>query len=272
MKNTVSITVVIPCYNCVDTIGRAVTSVLEQTVLPEQIILIDDRSTDQTYDVITAISLAHSSVKVLQNPVNGGASVARNYGWSEVATKYVAFLDADDCWHPKKIEVQFNLMEQIPNVAFSGHLVSVMTQVQRTASELSEKKGIELIGARKLLLRNCFATSSVMLKKDLPVRFDAEKRRSEDYLLWLTLLFSGFEAALIHQPLGSRFAAPFGEAGLSGNLLSMQAAELETLKRLRKQKYISAIELSLAVTFSCLKLLRRIAVSGIRNRFRKFYA
>lgn len=271
MKNIVSITVVIPCFNCSETISRAVNSVLAQTVLPEQIVLIDDRSTDQTIKVLSALSVAHPSVKVLQNATNGGASVARNYGWNEAKTKYVAFLDADDYWHPAKIEVQFNWMEQNPNVAFSGHLITVAGPGEPPGAAKTGQNA-ELILPRNMLFRNYFATSSIMLKTALPIRFNPEKRRSEDYLLWLTLLLSGFTAALIREPLGSRFAAPFGEAGLSGSLFRMQAAELDTFKYVRSKKYVSGFDFSLAVVFSCIKFVRRLAISTLRNVARRTYA
>jgi len=99
----IPISVIIPCFRSTDTIERAVLSVVNQTVLPSQIILIDDASNDGSIEKLFALQkeypLANISVEVM--PVNGGPGLARNRGWELATEPWLAFLDADDAWHPK---------------------------------------------------------------------------------------------------------------------------------------------------------------------------
>ena len=106
----VSVSVIIPCYQCTSTIQRAVDSVAQQSLLPREVILVDDASDDETLEMLYSIQKSYGSnwVKVLSLKTNGGPSLARNAAWELVDSSYVAFLDADDSWHPQKIEIQFS--------------------------------------------------------------------------------------------------------------------------------------------------------------------
>ena len=95
-----SIAVVIPAYNAEETIGAAITSVLQQTTAPDEILVVDDGSTDQTSE--TAVS-ASDSVRVIRQQ-NGGAAVARQRGTEAANSEYIAYLDADDKWPPNRLE------------------------------------------------------------------------------------------------------------------------------------------------------------------------
>jgi glycosyltransferase involved in cell wall biosynthesis len=101
-------TVVIPAYNAAKTIVEALESVLAQTVLPQQIIVVDDGSTDGTAELAKAVS---PLVTVISTP-NRGSGAATTTGISMVNTAIVATLDADDVWLPAKMAVQLNMLLQ----------------------------------------------------------------------------------------------------------------------------------------------------------------
>src|SRR5215831_14326963 len=95
------VSAVIPCYRCGATIRRALESVAGQTLLPSEVILVDDCSADGTEAELRQIATEYPQgwIKVVSLSANGGPGVARNGGWDAAAQPYVAFLDADDCWH-----------------------------------------------------------------------------------------------------------------------------------------------------------------------------
>lgn len=93
--------VVIPCYNRAHVVADAVESVLAQDPAPARVIVIDDRSSDGSADVIRALAAAHPGrVEAAILPRNGGASNARNVGAALCGSPWIAFLDSDDVWLP----------------------------------------------------------------------------------------------------------------------------------------------------------------------------
>lgn len=102
-----TVTVVMPCYNAERYIGAAIDSVLAQTVPVAEIIVVDDRSTDQS--IATAMAFG-DIVRVVSLPTNsGGCVVPKHVGVHEARTEFVALLDADDLWVPRKLELQLPL-------------------------------------------------------------------------------------------------------------------------------------------------------------------
>ena len=119
-----SVSVIIPAYNSASTIIRALQSVASQTLAPLEIIVVDDASTDTTRDLTTTFASSSSiPVRVLTQTTNSGPSTARNAGWDAATGDYIAFLDADDQWHPRKIELQYQVMQSRPELTMSCHLL-----------------------------------------------------------------------------------------------------------------------------------------------------
>jgi glycosyltransferase involved in cell wall biosynthesis len=108
------ISVVIAAYNASTTIERAVRSVLAQTRLADEIIVIDDGSTDGTADIVRRFG---SEVRLLSQ-ANGGASVARNRGIEAAGGEWIAFLDADDEWLPEKLSLQDEYFRTHPDLVW----------------------------------------------------------------------------------------------------------------------------------------------------------
>jgi len=112
-----SISVVIPTYNSASYLQEALESVSQQTVAVDEIIVVDDGSTDETHQVIQSFDVTYLYQK------NAGAAAARNAGVAAVQGELIAFLDADDLWLPTKIEQQVSLLTNEPTIDMVfGHI------------------------------------------------------------------------------------------------------------------------------------------------------
>lgn len=103
------VSVVIPAFNCEDTIDKAINSVLQQTHESFELIIVDDASTDSTVKRVNSIS--DSRINLVHHKKNRGAAAARNTGMRQARGEYIAWLDADDEWLPEKLELQLEALE-----------------------------------------------------------------------------------------------------------------------------------------------------------------
>lgn len=106
-----SVTVVVPAFNASRTLERALASVLDQTVRDIEVIAIDDGSTDRTPEILRSFADADPRLRVLSQP-NRGVARARNAGMAAARGDWIATIDADDLWHPRKIELQLDAAKQ----------------------------------------------------------------------------------------------------------------------------------------------------------------
>jgi glycosyltransferase involved in cell wall biosynthesis len=260
-KPTAPVSVVIPCYRCSTTIARAVASVAAQTMRPLEILLVEDGSEDSTLDALSRVQQEYGSnwIKVIPLPQNGGAGSARNAGWSQARGDYIAFLDADDTWHPQKIAIQYGFMETHPEAVLSAHKMLRIAQGEPFPTVATPPSATTVQPWQKLL-SNQFSTPTVMLKRDIAFRFQTEKRYSEDYLLWLEVVLSAGGVFFLDIPLAFMYKAPYGEAGLSGNLAAMQRGQVDTYVRITKERLISPLLLPPLLTWSYIRYWRRILI------------
>jgi glycosyltransferase involved in cell wall biosynthesis len=103
------ISIVIPCYNCYDCIDRAFNSILVQTFKDIEVILVDNNSTDNTYQKLLALKNDHPELVKVFKEDKKGAPAARNKGLMHAKGEYIQFLDADDQLKPHKLETQYNI-------------------------------------------------------------------------------------------------------------------------------------------------------------------
>ena len=261
----IPVSVIVPCFNCATTIRRAVLSIQNQTKLPSEVILIDDGSEDGTRLLLYELQKEYEqlNIKVIEIQNNVGVASARNYGIRASKFNYLAFLDADDVWLLDKNEKQYGWMLRNPLVAMTGS-----EYPRRLGGGMFYKKPklrVRKVGVFSQLMSNRFVTSTVMCKRNCEIIFKEGKRHSEDYLLWLELIFEGNLAFEFTEPLNEFVKPPYFQGGLSGDLLAMEKGELDTYKQLFIQgrfKRIVYINLHL---YSYIKYVRRLIICFLRR-------
>lgn len=256
---------IIPCYQAGATVGRALASVAAQSVKPFEVIIVDDASTDETRKRLQELVEKYSSdwLKVYFLAENCGPASARNYGWERATQPFVAFLDADDSWHRDKIALQLAVMQRYPDIDLSAHGCGGLATL---AGRVPKQFQVQVYTLRQLLFRNRLRTPTVMLKRELVLRFPQGMRFSEDYYLWLALLKTGSKAAFFDLPLAVVHKPAFGVTGQSAALWRMETGELKALQAAWRRGSISLLILGTALSWSLLKFCRRLLVSRITFR------
>ena len=255
------VSVVIPCYRCGGTIQRAIASLAQQTLLPAEVILVDDASADGTIEELHGLQGRYPEgwIKVASLPQNSGPGVARNMGIRVAAQPYIAFLDADDAWHPQKLSLQYRWMHAHPEVMLTGH-PSVRHSLQAEAEISLADCRAKVVSPFRLLISNVFSPRSIMFRRELPVLFDARKRYMEDHWWLLDVVFSGYSVIALSLPMSFTYKADFGEGGLSNRLWQMEKAELDNYMRLGRAGKMSMLLVYLLWAYSLTKYARRIVV------------
>lgn len=262
---TAPVSVVVPCYRCGATIGEAVASIASQTLPPRQVLLVDDASADGTAQALHALAASYPTgwIDVIELPRNGGPSAARNAGWARATQDYIAFLDSDDTWATTKLEIQVRALREDPAIALIAHRMQVR---ERGAIPTPPMKArTRLVPRRRLLLNNPFPTASVILRRDLPFRFDEHYRRVEDFLLWGQIAFSGHRCAKVDAVLAYWHKANYGEGGLSEDLVAMHRAGREVRRELLRQGLVSLPEHLFARSVGMVRKARQRVLLGLRR-------
>lgn len=138
MKNNKQlISVIVPAYNCEDTIVQCVSSIMNQTYQKIEILLIDDKSTDATLEKCKRLSEMDQRISVLEQPYNKGVSAARNCGLEFAKGKYIAFCDADDTMREDMLQVLYDeIVQSSADIVCCAH-----SKIKRWITE-NEKKVI----------------------------------------------------------------------------------------------------------------------------------
>ena len=253
-----TVTVVIPVHNGASTIAAALDSALHQTRKPTEIIVVDDASTDATVEMVErTMSNSPIPVRLLSATTNQGPSVARNLGWDAASGDLIAFLDADDVWHPQKLEIQVPIMESTPHLMMSAHDRTVGESPAWSTIDMRDIRWRDFY-FRDFLVRNRCATPSVIVRRIIPERFTGQLRRSEDYFLWLSIARTYGSVRFCDSPLVHCSNPAYGGAGLSGNLLLMYRSELSAMRLLMERGHLSKPALPVVATWMTIKFLLRL--------------
>jgi glycosyltransferase involved in cell wall biosynthesis len=191
------VSVIIPCYNCAETVAETIESVLAQDHVDIEVIAVNDGSKDRTLEVLQAFG---KRICVIDQP-NAGPPAARNAGMSAAQGEFIAFVDADDIWLPGKVSAQVRHLREHPDVGTvftAWHVWPVDADGQfRQPLQFERHRVDDSIDQdcsgwiyHRLLLTSELLTSTVMLRRELAVRigeFDLRLWNGDDYDYWLRL-------------------------------------------------------------------------------------
>lgn len=252
--------VVIPFYDSVDTIEDSLESCILQSYQDYEIILVDDGSSRNSDSIIASYikSYPEATIKWVRLLANSGVSNARNFGLNIATGEYIAFMDADDVWHPKKLELMATLIQTFPSYGLYFHdsvIDSIMPDIIRSSNDETEQ-----VCFFKFLIKNPAHTPCVVVRNEPAVWFCEDMRYSEDYDLWLKLAFSR-GALRVKQPLTS-LGRPVGSSGgLSANRWQMRLGEMRAYLRLYRLNPLFLLLSPVLIAWSLIKHLRSILVS-----------
>lgn len=195
------VSIIVPVYNAENYIRKTISMVLEQTFTEWELILVDDCSKDKSASVIEEVISSYESgeqaekgkIRLIRQPLNQGAAMARNRGIDEAKGRYIAFLDADDIWLPEKLSKELAFLQE-KQAAF------VFTSYEFGDEEANGTGRIvhvpEKLTYKKALSRTVIFTTTVLLDTEKTGRelIHMPVVKSEDTATWWKILRSGFTA------------------------------------------------------------------------------
>ncbi len=217
MENTkIEVSIITPAFNCEKTILSTYESIKKQTFANWEWIVVEDHSTDNSFDFIKKITNGDNRVVLLRTESNSGAALARNIGIQASKGRFISFLDADDLWMAEKLESQISYMK------INGYELSC-TNYQLLYSDGSTREFVlkkNIINYKMLLKSNYLGCLTVIydsrkLGKVL-MPLDCEKR--EDYGAWLDITRSGVVAHRLNKSLS---VYRIGSSSVSANKFKM---------------------------------------------------
>lgn len=257
------VSVILPSFNSEETIFRAIDSVIAQKLLPEELIVIDDGSYSPEYLARIPDHIGNLiKHKIIRLQKNRGVAHARNIGLANASSSYVAFLDADDYWHCDKLNIQLPLMIE-SDVILSAH--RYISNLNTNNFSSTSQPCSHFIYYQQLLLKNHFATPTVVAKRSKFLGFDENLKRMEDHKCWLENTLMG-PALLIDLALAGGFKRPIGQSGLSADMHAMHRDAILAFGSLYCEDKINIFECALAMTVEYAKYPLRIARAICSNK------
>lgn len=179
------VSIITPSFNSANYIVATIQSVLAQTYQNWEMIIVDDCSIDNSCDIIEKYMEEDSRIKLLRLSENSGAAVARNTGIETATGRFIAFLDSDDKWHPKKLEKQIKFM--LDNQYYFTY--TEYHKVNENGAFINNTKIPKFINYNKLLKTNYIGCLTAMYdSENLGKVYFPLIRKRQDYALWLKIL------------------------------------------------------------------------------------
>ena len=180
------VSIIVPTYNCAKFIGRTIESAQAQTYRNWEMIIVDDRSTDNTKEIVEQYIRNDSRIQYHLLDVNSGAAVARTTAMKLARGDYMAFLDSDDLWLPDKLEKQIAFMDA-NDYAFS---CTAYAQIDEDDNLIGKTvKTVKKTNYNRLLLDCPVGNSTVMYNVEKMGKFEVPNiRKRNDDALWLKML------------------------------------------------------------------------------------
>jgi len=186
------VSIITPSYNSSKFIKDCVASVFSQTYKNWEMIIVDDCSKDNSKEIISELSTKDKRIKPIFLEKNVGAAEARNAAIRQSKGKYVAFLDSDDLWNPKKLEKQLSFMYE-NEIAFSYTNYQFMSENGEDLSNIISAP--EKMTYDSYLKNTIIGCLTVIIDREKSGKFEMPNiRSSHDMALWLLIMKRGFSA------------------------------------------------------------------------------
>jgi glycosyltransferase involved in cell wall biosynthesis len=267
--------VIVPYYRAHRTIGRAINSVERQTCRSFELIIVDDCSPEplpgDIHEKARRAASRGESFRIIQTAKNGGPAAARNAGWATARGEFVAFLDADDEWHPQKLEICAAWLTdpKVPGIFHESQVIGDEVSASQFCGEMRGRDAYQpgRTGWPAWLVRNRAATPSVIVRRAVSVRFDPTLRYCEDHDLWLRLAYEQGPFCSLRGPALTRLGRPsLTPGGHSGGIWRMRRGEMRMYCGFCRRHVQWMVLLPLLLAFSAAKhicfLLRGRARKG----------
>lgn len=201
--------IIIPLYNKADYIEKAINSVHSQTFKDFELIIINDGSTDKSFEILNKIDFKSIDYRII-NQDNVGVSTTRNKGVKLAKYTYIAFLDADDWWEPTFLEEMRNLIFEFPEAGIYGSGYFIVNNNIKVKDTIGVDKNFSCgiinycaVYAKTLCMP--LWTGASVIKKDLFEQengFKPKLKMGEDFDLWIRIALK-YPVALINKPLSN---------------------------------------------------------------------
>lgn len=191
------VSIIMPAFKAEMTVAEAVLSVQLQSYPHWQLLVVDDGSPDRTADIVTELAAADARVLLVRQP-NAGPAMARQKALDHARGRYIAFLDSDDLWLPRKLERQLAFMDQ-HRAALS---YTAFRRIQADGSRPGRLISIPpQLSYRALLGNTAIATSTAVIDKTITGEFRMTNTYYDDFVLWLGILKRGHVALGLNEDL-----------------------------------------------------------------------
>lgn len=186
-NSTEVVSIIMPCYNAQKTLAKTLDSIFSQTYTSFKLYCINDGSTDNTQSILDEYQNKFKDRMWVLSQKNKGQTISKNIGIQQSQGEYIAFIDSDDLWDPKKLDIQLSAMRADPEVGLSytdGYYIDA-DDIQH------EKIGIDPILQgqcfKRILMGNAIVASSVMIRRSIINKiglFDETLTACENWELW----------------------------------------------------------------------------------------
>ncbi|WP_053983013.1 glycosyltransferase family 2 protein [Niameybacter massiliensis] len=185
------VSVITPAYNCAEYLEECIESVIQQTYSNWEMIIVNDKSTDSTKEIVEKYVAKDPRVKLYNQEVNAGAAAARNKAIELSKGRFIAFLDSDDKWKPHKLEKQIPFMLR-NKYGFTFTSYEIMNGNKRNKKKIF--RAPSKITYKQYLKNTIIGCLTVVMDKKILGEIKVEVGHLEDVLTWMKYLKRGYIA------------------------------------------------------------------------------
>lgn len=248
MENQPLVSIIVPCYNMEHFIADTIMSVKRQTFSNWELLIVDDVSVDNTVPVIEKFCADDNRIHLAVNEQHTGIAPSRNKAINMAKGRFLAFLDADDVWHPEKLERQLKFMQE-QKIGLSYSSYDLVDEIGKPLGKVIKTAGT--LTHQDYLRNTIIGCSTVMVDTQLVGQVTVpDFRTSEDTATWLDIMKKGFKAYAIEEPLTSY---RIREKSASSNKLKAASDLWRVYRKHEKMSFFKTLYFFFCYAFNAIK-------------------